>query len=249
MTQVFFQASGFTTTAITKQLTSFKPLLDPIPENAYGHWIFDSTSASVLTDIKNGKLLTAQDASPTYSLSGVTVNTAVGKALKTDFVSDVANNFTLAGSVKPSTVTGSLISLFGDFNNSGATSSAFGLAIINGYFAIFCRVNTVNSFKITTIPAVVGENVFASLSVNKATKEVEAKIMKAGTIYTDSVTYSATTTAGTQPLAIGNTQYTSSTAVDIKLSEFILFNSALSATDAEALLNRMKARAADRVIS
>ena len=249
MTQVFFQAKGFNTSAITKQLSSLKPLLDPILEIAYGYWVFDATSASALTDVASGKLLTAQSTPPIYSLSGVTVNTAVGRALKTDFVSGVSNDFTIAGSVKPNSVTGSLISLFGDFNNPGDTSSSFGLCIVNGYFSIFCRVNGANSLKTTTIPAVVGENVFASLSVNKATKTVEAKIMKAGTIYTDSVTYSATPTSGAQPLAIGNTQYTSGTAVDITISEFILFNSALSAINAEALLARMKKRANDRGIA
>ena len=249
MTQVFFQAKGFTTSAITKQLSSLKPLLDPIPEIAYGHWIFDATSASALTDVVNGKLLTAQSTPPIYSLSGVTVNTAVGKALKTDFVSGISNDFTIAGSVKPNSVTGSLISLFGDFNNSGATSSSFGLCIMDGYFSIFCRVNGPNYLKTTTIPAVIGENVFASLSINKTTKKVEAKILKAGTIYTDSVTYSAETTAGSQPISIGNSQYTSGAAVDITISEFILFNSALSAINAEALLARMKKRANDRGIA
>ncbi|MDC4032272.1 hypothetical protein K3F86_02630, partial [Acinetobacter baumannii] len=72
MNQLFFQAKNFVSKRSLPKLSNVDDLLPNLEYDAYGHWVFKNTSASLIDKVNNRLLALQSDATvqPTYTESG-----------------------------------------------------------------------------------------------------------------------------------------------------------------------------------
>ncbi|EPH3736712.1 hypothetical protein ACS1EO_000054 [Acinetobacter baumannii] len=256
MTQLFFQAKNFVSKRSLPKLSNVDDLLPNLEYEAYGHWVFENTSAS-LTDKVNNRLLTLQTGAtvqPVYSESGVTISTAVGNALVSDLSDTSLQSVTLTAVVKCSNT--QLAILLGNLVPSNSTTSS-GLAGFasagKGYLTVKPTAASGGGF--SSLAPVSGHiqtsNFFIAISVDKKTKKGIIYIQQNSAELTNEAVYTASVYENAlNKFAVGNIAYLLSNNLDntATFAEAVIFNKALTLADIKAVAGRTKERMKNRGI-
>lgn len=258
MNQIFFKANGFETKRSQPKLSNVEELIPNYEYDAYGHWVFETSSAS-LVDKVNNKTLTLQSGAaytPVYSSVGVTISTAVGNALVSDLSDTSTQSITLAAVVRCSST--ALAILLGNLVPSTSTTSS-GLSAFSsdgkGYLTV--KPVTANSLAgISSLTPPVGHNqtsnFFIAISVDKTTKKGIIYVKQNTSESTNEATYTASSyQTSANKYAVGNSVYTTTNnlANTATFAEAIIFNKALTLVEIQALAGRSKERMDNRGIS
>ncbi|WP_449179385.1 hypothetical protein [Acinetobacter baumannii] len=247
MTQLFFQAKNFVSKRSLPKLSNVDDLLPNLEYEAYGHWVFENSSAS-LVDKVNNRLLALQSGAtvqPTYTESGVTISTAVGNALVSDLSDTSAQSVTLAAVVKCNNT--QLAILLGNLEPSSSTTSSGLSAFVSA-----------NKAYLTLKPAAAGSGGIGSLtpfiavSVNKATKKGINYVQQNSAELTNEAVYTAAVyESALNNFAVGNNAYTGSNVPANKatFAEAVIFNKALTLDEIKSVAGRAKSRMDNRGIS
>ncbi len=256
MTQLFFQAKNFVSKRSLPKLSNVDDLLPNLEYEAYGHWVFENTSAS-LTDKVNNRLLTLQTGAtvqPVYSESGVTISTAVGNALVSDLSDTSLQSVTLTAVVKCSNT--QLAILLGNLVPSNSTTSS-GLAGFasagKGYLTVKPTAASGGGF--SSLAPVSGHiqtsNFFIAISVDKKTKKGIIYIQQNSAELTNEAVYTASVYENAlNKFAVGNIAYTGSNvpANTATFAEAVIFDKALNLDEIKAVATRSKDRMKNRGI-
>lgn len=260
MTQLFFKAENFTSNRSLPRLSNVEPLLPNYEFESYGHWVFTSSSES-LVDKVNFRNLTLQSGAvvqPTYSDTGVTVSTAVGNALLSDLADTSSQNITMTAVVRCNVTALSILlgNLVPSNNTSSSGLSAF-VSTNKAYLTVKPTAATgaaTNGISSLTPSASINQtsNFFIGISVDKSTKKGIIFVSQGNTESSiDSVYSSSTYASSANKLAIGNSVYSSSnvTSNTATFAEAVIFDKALTLTEIQAVANRAKSRMSSRGIT
>ncbi|HAV3501998.1 hypothetical protein QBR50_13695 [Acinetobacter baumannii] len=257
MTQLFFQAKNFVSKRSLPKLSNVDDLLPNLEYEAYGHWVFENSSAS-LVDKVNNRLLALQSGAtvqPTYTESGVTISTAVGNALVSDLSDTSAQSVTLAAVVKCNNT--QLAILLGNLEpNSSKTSSGLSAFVSANKAYLTLKPTAAGSGGIGSLTPASGRNqttnFFIAVSVNKATKKGIIYVQQNSAELTNEAVYTAAVyESALNNFAVGNNAYTGSNAPANKatFAEAVIFNKALTLDEIKAVATRSKDRMKNRGIS
>lgn len=257
MTQLFFQAKNFVSKRSLPKLSNVDDLLPNLEYEAYGHWVFENTSAS-LTDKGNNRLLTLQTGAtvqPVYSESGVTISTAVGNALVSDLSDTSDQSVTLTAVVKCNNT--QLAILLGNLLPSNSTTSS-GLAGFASAGKGYLTVKPITAGGPGGISSLAlasrhnqTTNFFIAISVDKATKKGIIYVQQNSAELTNEAVYTAPVyESALNNFAFGNNAYTGSNnpANTATFAEAIIFDKALTLDEIKAVATRSKNRMANRGI-
>ncbi|WP_457792486.1 hypothetical protein [Acinetobacter baumannii] len=257
MTQLFFQAKNFVSKRSLPKLSNVDDLLPNLEYEAYGHWVFENTSAS-LTDKVNKRLLTLQTGAtvqPVYSESGVTISTAVGNALVSDLSDTSTQSVTETAVVKCNNT--QLAILLGNLVPSNSTTSS-GLAGFASAGKGYLTVKTTAAAGSRGISSLAlasrhnqTTNFFIAISVDKATKKGIIYVQQNSAELTNEAVYAAPVyESALNNFAFGNNAYTGSNnpANTATFAEAIIFDKALTLDEIKAVATRSKNRMANRGI-
>ncbi len=257
MTQLFFQAKNFVSKRSLPKLSNVDDLLPNLEYEAYGHWVFENSSAS-LVDKVNNRLLALQSGAtvqPTYTESGVTISTAVGNALVSDLSDTSAQSVTLAAVVKCNNT--QLAILLGNLEpSSSKTSSGLSAFVSANKAYLTLKPAAAGSGDIGSLTPASGlnqtTNFFIAVSVNKATKKGIIYAQQNSAELTNEAVYTAAVyESALNNFAVGNNAYTGSNAPANKatFAEAVIFNKALTLDEIKAVATRSKDRMKNRGIS
>lgn len=257
MNQIFFKANGFETKRYQPKLSNVEELIPNYEYEAYGHWVFETSSAS-LVDKVNNKVLTLQSGAsynPVYSTNGVTISTAFGNALVSDLSDTSDQSVTLTAVVRCSNT--ALAILLGNLVPSTSTTSS-GLAAFasagKGYLTVK-PVAANNLSGISSLTPATGHtqtaNFFIAISVDKANKKGIVYVKQNAVELTNEATYTAIYESSVNKYAVGNNSYSTSTTLanTATFAEAVIFNKALNLTEIQAVASRAKERMNNRGIS
>lgn len=258
MPQLFFQAKNFVSKRSLPKLSNVDDLLPNLEYEAYGHWVFENASSS-LVDKVNNKTLTLQSGAaytPVYSSLGVTISTAFGNALVSDLSDSSDQSVTLAAVVRCSST--ALAILLGNLVPGSSTTSS-GLSAFasagKGYLTVKpAAANSVGG--ISSLSPSIGPtqtaNFFIAISVDKLTKKGIVYIKQGAVEMTNEATYTASTyESSANKYAVGNNSYTTSATLSntATFAETVIFNKALTLSEIQAVASRAKERMNNRGIS
>ncbi|HCU0822834.1 TPA: hypothetical protein OUJ26_001097 [Acinetobacter baumannii] len=256
MPQLFFQAKNFVSKRSLPKLSNVDDLLPNLEYEAYGHWVFENSSAS-LVDKVNNRLLSLQSGAaynPVYTPTGVTISTAVGNALVSDLSDTSAQSVTLTSVVKCNNT--NLAILLGNLVPSSSTASS-GLAAFasagKGYLTVKPTAASGGGF--SSLAPVSGHiqtsNFFIAISVDKKTKKGIIYIQQNSAELTNEAVYTASVYENAlNKFAVGNIAYLLSNNLDntATFAEAVIFNKALTLADIKAVAGRTKERMKNRGI-
>ncbi|MDV5202059.1 hypothetical protein [Acinetobacter baumannii] len=257
MTQLFFQAKNFVSKRSLPKLSNVDDLLPNLEYEAYGHWVFENSSAS-LVDKVNNRLLTLQNGAtvqPIYSEAGVTISTAFGNALVSDLSDTSAQSVTLAAVVKCNNT--QLAILLGNLEPSSSTTSSGLSAFVSANKAyLTLKPTTAGSGGIGSLTPASGlnqtTNFFIAVSVDKATKKGIIYVQQNSAELTNEAVYtSAVYESALNNFAVGNNAYSilNAPARTATFAEAVIFNKALILEEIKAVAGRAKSRMDNRGIS
>ncbi|HBI2401757.1 hypothetical protein ABTH08_04005 [Acinetobacter baumannii] len=257
MTQLFFQAKNFVSKRSLPKLSNVDDLLPNLEYEAYGHWVFENSSAS-LVDKVNNRLLALQSGAtvqPTYTESGVTISTAVGNALVSDLSDTSAQSVTLTAVVKCSEA--SLAILLGNLEPSSSKTTSGLSAFVSGNKAyLTVKPSAAGSGGIGSLTPASGHNqttnFFIAVSVDKATKKGIIYVQQNSAELTNEAVYtSAVYESALNNFAVGNNAYSilNAPARTATFAEAVIFNKALTLDEIKSVAGRAKSRMDNRGIS
>lgn len=207
-------------------------------QTSYEHWIF-SGGAGALVGKKAGKALTLQSTAPTYSAYYLSFG-GNGKALLTDLMDSAAATDTVCVVMRPA----ASVTMQVPFGNVGSVLGGSPLiygtptrTLAHTYRGIS------NSGNQTAISPAAWQFLAISRNFSGTTKSI--RMLLGGTaqaVTTNSGTYTPAAT----PIALGNSSLAGVGVDVIDYAEFIIFPTALDATELEAVYQRAKARCAAR---
>lgn len=224
--------------------TDYELLVNYEPD-AWGHWNFGTSSASLI-DLTQGKALTLAGTAPTYNSTGV----VVAGGLNTGLLSDLADGTerTLCVVIKIPD-----LSSFAGSNVAGnvGDSSGFGMFInkISGNYGILPLVRGATGITGNNFAGLnVGDYVFMAISYTQTGSNKLNKFF--GGKLSSSTTSTTAKTASAVKMAFGNIAYSASSYhAPLEISEGILYDRALSLTEIAAVYARSKTRMATRGIA
>lgn len=227
-------------------------LLTELEPDAYEHWIFDNSSAS-LSGLLKSTPLTAQSTAPTYSSKYLSISGNEGAGLLTPLTESEGQTDTIAVVFKYTTAANGIVIPFGSLAKSadaalGGCSPFLSAAPRTLYSTArgAAGISTLNS----------GDTIAAStwrfLCVSrKLTASGTYKVLKGtSTVRESSGDYSAYVPAGSgRKIGLGSLYYNSEAGNTLDFAEAVVFNRALSAAEMSALYLRAQARMAARGIT
>lgn len=253
--QLFFKAETFISSRSQPIISNVEDLIPGLEADAYGHWLFGGSSAS-LTDTTHGKALTLQSGAtvqPIYNENNVVLSSQNGSALISDLTDAAAQNTSFAAVVKTST--NGLSILVGNLVPSTATnSSSHGIfaSAQKGYVTVKPQAanNSGGANSITGNGNITQtEYFFISGSFNKTTKTVIVYAERLGVSSNTQATWSATYEASANKIAVGNAYYAGAAAGTMTFAEAIIYDKALTLQQMKDLAVRSKSRMTVRGIT
>lgn len=219
-------------------------------QNSYGHWILNSGPAA-FTDIVNGRVLTPNGIAPAYYSNYINISSDSNDyAIKSDLYEPASTGgYTLCGVIRQKSAGLTAITWgtlgTGVDNKGGSTYWAGGNA--NKWLHTYRgAASSIDS----ELSQPTDEWYFVAVSVSYINLTSWQAAMVLGGVGQSSVgpgtgTY---TPNPDQPISIGNIEYSANSS-SYDFAEFILFDSALSINEMQAIYLRSKARMASRGIT
>lgn len=247
MTNLCIQVEDYVSpfaTQLPKVQTEDLIYIEKFEGDAYGHWLFEKDSVSLI-DRVNSRSLTLQAGAtvqPEYSTNYVRLGAAKGQSLQSGLLDNAVTGYTVSGVVQPEDV--SLMVLMGTL---GATDAPQGAGVFTSANKLYVTGRTGVSSLEPGLVLDMSKPAFISMSINKTSGVVNIVAMQNGVTFEKTAT-GAQVEAGTA-LSIGNSRYTTSAGYNTlrnKFYEAIIHNKALSIAEMKAVANRAKVRQANR---
>lgn len=232
--------------------TDYKRLSD-LEISAYDHWIFDKGGASNLSGSVNGKLLTAQSSSPSYSSNYLSILSDQGKGLLTDLGEVATQTDTICVVFRYASSTGIIVP-FGSLSTTPEASLGGGSPYLaNAARDVLLQYRGTSASSTDTgkdLPSgswhflAVSRNLAAGGSIrtlvggqvaNEVTLTAQSAYIPAGN--------------GSRKIALGSAYYNAVAGVNLDFAEAVIFNRQLSATEMAGVYDRAKARMSARGIT
>lgn len=216
------------------------PLVD-YEVTAFDHWIFDNGPAS-LTGLKEGTVLTPQTTAPTYGADSIIISSDYQKGLLST-KADAAELTSIVVLKRPAQVTSGVHLLYGNMSATGFDGSC---AFNGATDTLFGRVkpSSASASRALTNPAI-GSYIFTALSEKVG---IDTILYVGG--YAIATTPNAAKTLSAVNQGLGNLAYsTGLSAKTMEIAEYILFDTALTEAQLNAVYARSKARLLKRGIT
>lgn len=223
--------------------------LYPYEADAYGHWLFGGSSAS-LTDQVNGRSLTVQSDGVSYpDAAYLSMSGAQGKGILTDIEETATIADTIAIVVRR-TVSGPIGMIFGSLSPSTDTPTSGFSPFFSPGDSIWVRANGLNTSSNTGLTDAQDTWHFIATSRDFAVASHPSKVLVGGQAIYERTDASGTFEPAPPPrkIAIGSAYYNASN-LTMDVAEFMYFDRAMSAAELTDLYARSKARQAARGVT
>ena len=217
--------------------------LDGYEVGAYGHWALGPDAASLTSLGSTGKTLTLQGDAPSYAAAYADIE--AGDALLTSLADSISQSLTMCMVLRIPSATTGICMLAGNFENGLASGRSLYRGGGSGYL-------TFNGDSIATATTTLQPSsdtwYFLAVSHDVAATSNNIIVLGGGVAaqtFSDDITGYAT---GPTNIGLGDSSYNAS-GRNIDVAEFVLFDSALSATALAAIYARSVTRAAARGIT
>lgn len=247
MTNLCIQIEGYVSPfadQLPKVQTEDLIYIEKFEEDAYGHWLFEKDSSSLI-DRVNSRSLTLQVGAtvlPEYATNYVRLGAAMGNSLQSELLDSAVTGFTMSALVLPEDV--SLRVLFGCL---GSNDFPTGGGVFTSASKVYLTARTGVSSLDAGLALDMSKPVFVSFSINKTTGTSNLVAMQNGIIVEK--TLNGAYVASGAALSVGNNRYTTSATYNSlrnKFYEAIIHDKALSLSEMKAIANRAKVRHANR---
>ena len=220
----------------------------PLELDAYGHWLFGSTSES-LDDRIAGRTLTPQNGGVTYpSRSYLNMDMGYQKGILSDFGEISAQTDTIAAVIRLDSSLASLRAVFGSIGDSGIEGGGSVFISSGSTYYINNRGNTITANQDTGI-GISTDWVFVAMARDFASVTKRTSFLVGGQpLYEIADGGSYVPTSGF--IGLGNPYLSTASSVthDMNVAEFLIFDRAMTGAELAELYVRSKARMASRGI-